>query len=45
MMRGFQIWPQNSNWITFDPLLGKKTIEKLAKYPILPVFDDPILAL
>ena len=23
----FQIWPQNSNEITFDPLLGPKTIE------------------
>ena len=24
MMRGFQIWPQNSNRITFDPFLAKK---------------------
>ena len=27
MMRGFQIWPQNSNLITFDPLFGQKTVE------------------
>ena len=27
MMRGFQIWPQNSNPITFDPLFGQKTVE------------------
>ena len=24
MMRGVQIWPQNSNRITFDPFLGQK---------------------
>ena len=24
MIRGFQIWPQNSNRITFDPFLGQK---------------------
>ena len=24
MMRGFQIWPQNSNRITFDPFFGQK---------------------
>ena len=28
MMREFQIWPQNSNRTTFDPLLGQKTVEK-----------------
>ena len=27
MMRGFQIWPQNSNRTTFDPRLGKKTVK------------------
>ena len=27
-MRGFQIWPQNLNRITFDPLFGQKTVEK-----------------
>ena len=27
MMRGFQIWSQNSNWIPFDPLFGQKTVE------------------
>ena len=27
MMRGFQIWPHNSNMITFDPLFGQKTVE------------------
>ena len=26
MMRGFQIWPQNSNLMTFDPLLAKKYV-------------------
>ena len=26
MMRGFRIWPQNSNWITFDPFLAKKLL-------------------
>ena len=25
MMRRFQIWPQNSNRITYDPFFGKKT--------------------
>ena len=25
MMRGFQIWPHNSNTITFDPFFGQKT--------------------
>ena len=24
MMRGFQIWPQNSNQITFDPPFGQQ---------------------
>ena len=27
MMRGFQIWTQNSNRITFDPLFGQKTVK------------------
>ena len=27
MMWGFQIWPQNSNRITFYPLFGQKTVE------------------
>ena len=26
MMRGFQISPQNSNQITFDPLFGEKNL-------------------
>ena len=26
-MRGFRIWLQNSNQITFDHLFGKKTVE------------------
>ena len=36
MMRGFQIRPQNSNRITFDPFLGINCT-KLAKYPIKPI--------
>ena len=24
MTTGFQIWPQNSNWIKIDPFFGKK---------------------
>ena len=27
MTRRFQIWSQNLNRITFDPLFGKKTVE------------------
>ena len=27
-MRGFQIWPQNLNQITFDPLLAKNTLDQ-----------------
>ena len=27
IMRGFQIWPHNSNRITFGPLLGQRTVE------------------
>ena len=27
MMRGFEVWPQNSNRITFDPLLANKAVE------------------
>ena len=37
MLRGFQIWPQNSNRITFDPLLSKIKRRKLAQYPIQPI--------
>ena len=40
MMRGFQIWPQNSSRITFDPLFGQKNYQKWAKYDILPTFDS-----
>ena len=32
MMRGFQIWLQNSNQVTFDPF-WQKNCQKLAKYP------------
>ena len=37
-MRGFQIWPQNSNPTTFDPLLDKKTVKnelntQLSRFP------------
>ena len=40
MMTGFQIWPQNSNRITFDPLLDKNC-RKLAKYlPHLAFFQS-----
>ena len=35
---GFQIWPQNSNRITFDRLFGQKC-RKQTKLVILPVFD------
>ena len=44
MKRGFQIWPQNSNRITFDPFFGQKTVENRDifknsyKIPILTVF-------
>ena len=27
MVRGFQIWPQNSNLITFEPFFWPKTVE------------------
>ena len=36
-MRQFQMWSQNSNRITFQPL--KKNCEKLGEYTILPAFD------
>ena len=39
MMRGFQIWPQNSNRIRFDPFLAKK-LSKWAKSDILPISDS-----
>ena len=42
MMRGFQIWHQNSNRITFDPLLGQKTVESrdfLGIFEKIPRFD------
>ena len=29
MMKGFEIWPQNSNSITFDPFLQKKKLSKI----------------
>ena len=35
MTRGFQIWPHNSNRITFDPLFGPKTVESR------DVFNNP----
>ena len=40
LMRVFQIWSQNLNWITFDPIFGKKNYQKLTKRGILPVFDS-----
>ena len=36
-MRGFQIWPQNSNQITCDPFLAK-TLSKLVKIGYLANF-------
>ena len=33
LMRGSQIWSQNSNRITFDPLFDPKKTQNLAKYP------------
>ena len=38
MMPGFQIWPQNSNRITFDLLWAKK-LSKIGKIPDLANFD------
>ena len=35
-MWGFQIWPQNSNRIKFDPLFGQKMYFKGVKSDILP---------
>ena len=29
MMRGFQIWPQNSNRVIFDLLFGQETVENM----------------
>ena len=42
MMRGFQIWPQNSNRITFDPPFGQKLKSRdLWKNPKkIPRFDS-----
>ena len=41
MMRGFQIWPQNSNRITFDPFFGQKNVENWqSRYLIEPIFDS-----
>ena len=31
MTGGFQIWPQNWNWITFDPFWPKKKLSKMGK--------------
>ena len=31
MMRGFQIWPQNSNRITYDPIFGQNIIKNWLK--------------
>ena len=33
-MRGFQIWPQNSNRITFDSFFGKKEPSKSSTYSV-----------
>ena len=40
MMRGFEIWPQNSNRIIIDPLFGQKTVENrdFSKYPYFRQF-------
>ena len=39
MMRGFQIWLQYSNQITFDPHFGQTTVESrdFSKIPIKPL--------
>ena len=40
MIKGFQIWPQNSNRITFDPIFGQKTVENrdIFKNPFFDIF-------
>ena len=40
MMRGFEIWPQNSNLIIVDPLSGQKPskIGIFENFPISAVF-------
>ena len=41
LMRAFQIWSQNWNWITSDPIFGPKTIENwqnTLSYQFLTVF-------
>ena len=43
MMRRFQIWPQNSNWMRFEPLFGRKTVESrdaLGIFENIPIFDS-----
>ena len=37
--RGFQIWHQNSNQITFDPLFGHKKLSKIGYLPDLACFQ------
>ena len=41
MMRGFQIWPQNSNRITFDLLLAQNLL-KMGKIPDLANHKEPV---
>ena len=36
-MRGFQIWPNNSNWITFDPPFGQNKHWKCVTLDMLPI--------
>ena len=43
-LRGFQIWSQNSNLITFDHLFAKKKRRKLAKSCNSSVFERYFLA-
>ena len=41
MKRGFQIWPQISNWISFHPFFGQKNVENsdIFKFPIKNLFS------
>ena len=39
-MKEFQTWTQNSNTITFVPLLAKKNFQKLVRYSIKPILDS-----
>ena len=39
MMRGFQIWPEYSNQIRFEPFFGKKKLSGIGKLPDLANFD------